>query len=70
MNRQPNVFRKPIPRVDDRFGCDTFVALGDDMLVAVQRDDTKGPDAGAAYFFDGSSALRTGCSSYRRASRE
>ncbi len=47
-------FRKPLPRVGDRFGSGAFAAVGEDLLVGVLRDDTKGPDAGAAYLFDGS----------------
>jgi hypothetical protein len=47
-------FRKPLPRVEDRFGEGAFVAVGEDVLVGVVRDDTKGPNTGAAYLFDGS----------------
>ena len=46
-------FRSPLPRVDGYFGS-AIAGVGDKLLVGVIRDDTKGPNAGAAYLFDGS----------------
>lgn len=48
-------FRKPQPSAGDGFG-NVLAAVGDNLLVADYNDDTKGPDAGAAYLFDGSTA--------------
>jgi outer membrane protein assembly factor BamB len=45
-------FRSPLPRVDDYFGS-AIAGVGNNLLVGVNRDDTKGPNAGAAYLFDG-----------------
>jgi hypothetical protein len=46
-------FRKPQPSANDAFGR-VLVAVGDNLLVADETDDSKGPNAGAAYLFDGS----------------
>lgn len=48
-------FRKPKPSTNDGFG-NVLAAVGDNLLVADYNDDTSGPDAGAAYLFDGATA--------------
>ena len=46
------VFRNPEPRANQGFG-GPLAAVGDNLLVGETKDDTKGPNAGAAYLFDG-----------------
>jgi len=45
-------FRRPEPVADEGFGS-AIAAVGENLIVGDYRDDTKGPNAGAAYLFDG-----------------